>query len=110
MKIELSLTPGDWILVSIAVQPVYNTKSHTRREKSTLSIALDVSKKVDAKACSLKASQNLFNQAKKVKISFKHHEADMLELLLIDQIGSISDSYIKGRIQLVINQLNQKLV
>ncbi|WP_264548000.1 hypothetical protein [Flavobacterium sp. N2820] len=109
MKVELSLLAETYIIIAGALQPVYNSKSHTRREKSTLSIALDVVAKVDSKVCSLKGKTSLFSQKKKVKLSLKHHEADMLELLLIDQIQYATEPYIKGQIQKTIDQLNQKL-
>lgn len=44
-----------------------------------------------------------------MKISLKFHEADMLELLLLQQIKTVEDSYIRQQIQNVINTLNQKL-
>lgn len=109
MKIEIALTPETAIIIAATIQSVYNTKAHTRRHKSTLSIALDVAAKLDGKAVNLKAKTNLFNIKKKIKVSLKFHEADMLELLLLDQIKSVSDVYIRGQIQKTIDVLNQKL-
>ena len=109
MKVELKISPENAIIIAAALQAVYNSKAVTRRDKSTLSIALDVAAKFDAKAVNLKAKMNLFDAKKKIKISLKFHEADMLELLLIQQLGSIQDEYIRGQIQKTINDLNQKL-
>lgn len=109
MKITLKLTPENAIIIAATIQAVYNTRSHTRREKSTLSIALDVAAKVDGKAVALKANRNLFDAKKPLKISLKFHEADMLELLLIQRIASVEDIYIRQQIQKTINDLNQKL-
>jgi len=110
MKIELSISIPTFIIITTAIQAVYNTKAHTRRTKSTLSIALDVTAKLDAKLSSFKKNEiTLFDQKKKIKLSFKFHEADMLELLLIDQIRYADDPYIKQQIQKVIDMLNQKL-
>ncbi|AMA48967.1 hypothetical protein [Flavobacterium covae] len=109
MKIAIIFTPETLLIVSATLQPVYNTRAHTRREKSTLSIAFDVSKKLESKACNLKGQQTIFNSKKKVTVPLKHHEADMLELLLIDQIKTVNDEFIKTKLQGVINQINQKL-
>ena len=109
MKINLSLAPENAIIIAATIEAVYNSKAFTRREKSTLSIAYDVAAKLDGKAVHLKAKMNLFDAKKKIKISLKFHEADMLELLLIQQLRSIQDEYIRGQIQKTINDLNQKL-
>ena len=109
MKIDLILLPETFVIITATLQAIYNSKAHTRREKSTLSIATDVTKKIETKTFNFKGKNDLFSQKKKVKISLKHHEADMLELLLIDQIKYADEIYIKQQIQNVINQLNQKL-
>lgn len=110
MKIELNLAPEKIIIISAAVQPIYSTKAHTRREKSTLTISFDVAAKLDSKVASMKAKMSsLFDSKKKIKVSLKYHEADMLELLLIDQIRYAETDYIRQQIQSVINVLNQKL-
>ena len=109
MKIILKLNPETALIVAATIEAVYNSKALTRREKSTLSIALDVATKIDGKAVVIKAKQNLFDAKKKISISLKFHEADMLELLLLQQIEGVQDSYIRLEIQKAINILNQKL-
>ena len=109
MKILLKLNPETALIVAATIEAVYNSKALTRREKSTLSIALDVATKIDGKAVAIKAKQNLFDAKKKITISLKFHEADMLELLLLQQIESVQDAYIRLEIQKAINILNQKL-
>ena len=109
MKIELRLTPENAIIIAATIEAVYNSKAFTRREKSTLSIALDVAAKLDGKAIHLKGKMNLFDAKNKIKVSLKFHEADMLELLLIQQMKGVSESYIRQEIQKTINDLNQKL-
>jgi hypothetical protein len=52
---------------------------------------------------------NLFDAKKKITINLKFHEADMLELLLIQQMQGVQDTYIRLEIQKAINILNQKL-
>ena len=52
---------------------------------------------------------NLFDAKKKVKLSLKPHEADVLEIILIQQIKECNVVYIKQQIQKVIDTLNQKL-
>lgn len=109
MKIALKLNPDTAIIVAATIEAVYNSKALTRKEKSTLSIALDVASKLDAKAINVKAKRNLFDAKKKISITLKFHEADMLELLLIQQMQGVEQPYIRQEIQKAINQLNQKL-
>ncbi|GGA84511.1 hypothetical protein GCM10008015_26630 [Flavobacterium palustre] len=109
MKIDLKLTHEAITIIASTLQPIYKSKAHTRREKSTLSIAYDVAGKLDSKFGSVKLKTDLFNTKKKVKVSLKYHEADMLELLLLGEIKGVSDNYIRQQIQKVINELNQKL-
>ncbi|MDN3675716.1 hypothetical protein QWY99_22030 [Flavobacterium branchiarum] len=109
MKIDLKLNPETALIVAATIEAVYNSKALTRREKSILSIALDLATKLDGKAVHIKAKRNQFNAKKKITVSLKFHEADMLELLLLQQIKGIHDSYIRLEIQKAINLLNQKL-
>ena len=109
MKVILKLNPETAIIIAATIEAVYNNKALTRKEKSTLSIALDVASKLDGKAVSIKAKQNLFDAKKKISISLKFHEADMLEMLLIQQMKGVEQPYIRQEIQKAINQLNQKL-
>ena len=109
MKIALKLNPDTAIIIAVTIEAVYNSKALTRKEKSTLSIALDVASKLDAKAINVKAKRNLFDAKKKISITLKFHEADMLELLLIQQMQGVEQPYIRQEIQKAINQLNQKL-
>ena len=109
MKIDLKLNPETALIIAATIEAVYNTKAYTRRHKSTLSIAIDVAAKLDGKAVHIKAKANLFDSKKKIKISLKFHEADMLELLLIQQLEGVQDTYIRQEIQKTINDLNQKL-
>ena len=109
MKIALKLNPETAIIIAATIEAVYNSKALTRKEKSTLSIALDVASKLDAKAINVKAKRNLIDAKNKISISLKFHEADMLEMLLIQQMKGIEEIYIRQEIQKAINQLNQKL-
>lgn len=109
MKIALKLNPDTAIIIAATIEAVYNSKALTRKEKSTLSIALDVASKLDAKAINVKAKRNLFDAKKKISITLKFHEADMLEMLLIQQMKGVEQPYIRQEIQKAINQLNQKL-
>ncbi len=109
MKIALKLNPDTAIIIAATIEAVYNSKALTRKEKSTLSIALDVASKLDAKAINVKAKRNLIDAKKKISITLKFHEADLLELLLIQQRQGVEQPYIRQEIQKAINQLNQKL-
>ena len=110
MKIDINLPPEKLCIICAALQSVYNSKAHTRRHKSTLSIALQVAAKIDSKVSSIKGKMaSLFESKKAIKISLLFYEADMLELLLIDQIKHADSDFIKQQIQSVINILNQNL-
>jgi hypothetical protein len=109
MKIVLKLNPETAIIIAATIEPIYNSKALTRRDKTMLSIALDVASKVDVKAINVKAKRNLFDAKNKISITLKFHEADVLELLLIQQMQGVEDLYIRQEIQKAINVLNQKL-
>lgn len=107
MKIDIQLNTEALLCTQVTLQAVYNSKAITRRDRSTLSICFDVAKIFDQKIVTVK--QNLFSVKKTKKISLKHHEADMLELLLIQQMTTIEDPNIRRIVQGVIDKLNQKL-
>jgi hypothetical protein len=109
MKIDLKLNTETALIIAATIEAVYNTKAYTRRHKSTLSIAIDVAAKLDGKAVHIKAQRNIFDAKKKIKVSLKFHEADLLEVLLIQQLEGVQDTYIRQEIQKTINDLNQKL-
>lgn len=109
MKIELKLNNETLTIITATLAAVYNTKAHTRRHKSVLSIAIDTVSKLDAKFSSVKVKTDLFNSNVKTKLTLKFHEADMLEILLRQEIVAIEDKYICLKIQSVIDDLNQKL-
>ena len=108
MKIDIHFKAEELATTSITLQSVYNSKALTRKERSTLSIAVDVAVKFESKVC--KAKPTLFSGKKSFKISLKHHEADLLEILLIQQMAKIEDPAIRRLTQQVIDKLNQKLV
>lgn len=109
MNIDLKLKPETLLIVSATLQSVYNTKAHTRRHKSTLSIALEVSSKIDSKLNKIKGNKSQIDAKKPIKISLKFFEADMLELLLIDQMKFVEETFIRQQLQSTIDFLNQKL-
>lgn len=109
MQIDLKLPPETFAIIAATLQPVYNTNPITRKEKSMFSIALDITNKMDSKTGFLKKQSTLFDSKKKLKITFKHHEADMLEIILLDQIKYVEDKYIRLQIQNTIDLINQKL-
>lgn len=109
MKIDLKLTNESLAIITATLAAVYKTKAQNRRHKSTLSIAIDTVSKLDSKCANVKVKMDLFNAKTKTKITLKYHEADMLELLLIQEIAKVDDNYIRLKIQNVIDDLNQKL-
>ena len=109
MKIDLKLPPRTFVIIAETLQPVYNSKPQTRKERSALSIAIDVAEKLEKTTRSISKQPTLFDDKKKLKISLKQHEADMLEIILIQQIAFVIDPYMRIQIQNTINILNQKL-
>lgn len=109
MKIELKLLPEEIVVLSAALNTIYNSNADTRKQKTILSIGYDIADKFDSKAKSLQKKTTLFDAKKKVKMTLKHHEADVLEFILLDQIKYTDIPYIINIIQKTINTLNQKL-
>ena len=107
MNISINLTPEELVITSTELQAVYNSKANTRKERSTLSICFDVAKIFERKVVHIRPT--LFSVRKTTKVSLKHHEADMLEIILIQQMQTISDPVIRQISQSVIAKLNQKL-
>lgn len=110
MKIDLKLPPRTFIAIATALQPIYDVVTpQTRKERTALSIAFDVVEKIEKTTKSISKQPTLFDDKKKLKISFKQHEADMLEIILVEQIRFVEDPYMRNQIQSTINLLNQKL-
>lgn len=109
MNIQLKLSNEALTTITAMLYAVYNTKAITRRHKSTLSIALEVVSKLDSKFSSLKIKRDLFSIKTKTTINLKFHEADMLELLLLQEIKLTNNKDVIRITQAVINDLNQKL-
>ena len=107
MKIDIQLTPEELAITATELKAVYNSKASTRKERSTLSMAFDVAKIFEKKVSNIQ--HTLFSIRKTTKITLKHHEADILELLLIQQMTTIEPPEIRRIVQSVIAKLNQKL-
>lgn len=56
MNIDLKLTTTAIVIITATLQSVHNTKALTRRNKATLSLALQVANIFDRKSVNLKAS------------------------------------------------------
>lgn len=53
-------------------------------------------------------SQDLFNQKKKIKLSFEYYEAHYLELVL-SKFPNTTDPYVQNTIRMITAELNAKL-
>lgn len=72
---------------------------------------MDVALKFEGKATKTKSKAALlFEDKKKVKVNLKYHEADTLEMWLLEVIGREARPYQVHQLQTIISQLNQKLV
>lgn len=107
MKIDLHLTPEELAITATELKAVYNSKATTRKERSTLSIAIDVANIFDKKVINIQAT--LFSLKKTTKVTLKHHEADILEILLIQKMTTIEPPEIRRIVQSVIAKTNQKI-
>lgn len=108
MSIKIKLTRQTLVVITSTLQPLYNSKATTRRERTVLSIGLQVVAKLDRKFIGVKPA-NLFDDKKKMTVSLLFFEADILEAILLQEISKVTDDYIRVIIQKVINELNQKL-
>ena len=109
MNIQLKLTNESLTTITSLLLPIYNTKVVERRHKSMLSLCLDVVNKLDNKFRSIKVKTDLFSSKNRVTINLKFHEADALELLLLQEIKKVTNKDVARITQKVIDELNQKL-
>ena len=109
MNIQLKLTNESLTTITSLLYPIYNTKAVERREKRMLSLCLDVVNKLDSKFRSIKVKTDLFSLKHRVTINLKFHEADALELLLLQEIKNVTNKDVARITQKVIDELNQKL-
>lgn len=108
MKVELKITIENLVIVAVVLEAVYNSKAITRKEKTILSIAIDVADKFNSK--SLKFKKLTFSdRGKTTRLTLKHHEADILELILRDEIKKSDDNFINRHLQKTADLINQKL-
>lgn len=108
MSVKIKFSRPALAIVAGTLQAIYSSKATNRKERSVLSIGVQVAMKFDKKVLGVKPS-NLFDDKKKISISLLFYEADILEGILLQQIMTVEDPYIKTQIQKVINELNQKL-
>ena len=108
MSIKIKLTRLTLTIISSTLQGLYNSKATNRRERTVLSIGIQVAAKLERKVLALK-SANLFDSKKKMTVSLLFFEADILEAILLQEIAKAEDPFIRVIIQKVIDELNQKL-
>ncbi len=65
MKISIKLRPDALGIITATLLPIYNTKPKDRKEKATLSIAIDIVKKLESKCVSVKSKINFLIVKKK---------------------------------------------
>ncbi len=109
MKVELRLTADSIVAVNQLLQNIYELTATSKHEKVYRSIGFELADKFDSKAKSLIKKTSLFDTKKKHKITLKFYEAWALEIILNNFKTLVSDHYSLFRVNLVIDDLNQKL-
>lgn len=111
MKIELKLTTDEinYLEGKCFLIQSMDFRHLDQKSKKTYTIMIDVLDKVTAKAKSLNRKVELFDQKKKSKITFKYHEAYVLEAYIQGFFQTETDPYKRNLARIIISQLNQKL-
>ncbi len=111
MKIELRMNSDSILAVNELLQHLYALEvSVDKQERVYKSIGYDLADKFDTKAKALKKKSTLFDLKKSYKISLKFHEAWALEVILRELFTYTDNHYTRLRVNMVIDQLNQKIV
>lgn len=110
MKIELKLNNDTIVAINELLSYVYDMeKSNDKKVNVYRSIGFDLADKFDSKAKQLVKKSTLFDAKKKHKITLKYYEAWALEIILRELFTMSDDHYNRFRVNLVIDNLNQKL-
>ena len=110
MKIELKLNNDSIIAVNELLNYIYDMeRSNDKKVNVYRSIGYDLADKFDSKAKQLVKKATLFDSKKKHKITLKYHEAWALEIILRELFTYADNHYVRLRVNLVIDDLNQKL-
>lgn len=111
MNIELKLNFDAVQAVNNHLQKVYKMGyGETVEQRVCKSIAFDLANKFDTRAKALIRKNSLFEANKLYKMTIKYHEAWSLQLILMDVMSNVENSYERNIIQKLINNLNQKIV
>lgn len=112
MKIELKLSLDVLKALSDAIEAVYGAKpTQSRMDKVYRSIGFDIAVSVQGKyKTSKRKYSNLFDNNKKIRVSFKFHEAWALIEILQDLLPTCTNKYDRIHLQSIINDLDQKTV
>ncbi len=110
MKIEIKISNDSILAVNELLQHIYTMqKSNDKKVNVYRSIGFDLADKFDTKAKQLIKKTTLFDLKKKHKITLKFHEAWALEIILRELFTYTDNHYKRFQINIVIDDLNQKL-
>ncbi|WP_268846770.1 hypothetical protein [Flavobacterium aestivum] len=110
MKVEIKLNNDSILAVNELLQHIYDMgKSNDKKTNVYRSIGFDLADKFDSKAKELVKKSTLFDVNKKHKFSLKFHEAWALEIILRELFTYTENHYVRLKVNIVIDCLNQKL-
>lgn len=110
MKIDLKLNNDSVLAVNELLQHIYDMeKSNDKKVNVYRSIGFDLADKFDSKAKQLIKKSTLFDAKKIHKIGLKFHEAWALEIILRELFTYTDNHYVRIRVNVIIDTLNQKL-
>lgn len=96
--------------INSVIKNVYELSvSNDQRENIYKSIGFDLADKFDSKTKALIRKANLFDTAKKIKITLKYHEAWALQMILMEVLPTISNTYQNTLITKVIHFIDERI-
>lgn len=108
MKVKLKFTTAEIVTISVLLNKYYEIQFNglTEEEKLQFSIGYVLSDMFETKKRDLMKKSDLFNEAKKIKITLKYHEAWGLKNILVDHVNLLENKYQKVNIQQAIHHLD----
>jgi hypothetical protein len=110
MKIEIKLSKDELTLFRNLFQDVYTRNFQSVAFYNVMhSISLDLADTFDTKFKTLIKKANLFDAKKKIKFSFKYHEAWALKIYLNNELETTTGEWDRNALLKHIHNLDQQL-
>ncbi|GGB82780.1 hypothetical protein GCM10007424_23520 [Flavobacterium suaedae] len=112
MKVELKLKPGNLWYLSSVLEPLTNITNSdfvqkTHDQRTITSILIPVADVFTKKYKNITRKSNLFDAAKKYKVSLLYHECNALNLFLAEAWKQETDDYRKLQAHTIMLQMDK---